>query len=150
MARAHLPRAGGADESVSTLCFDWLGIRERDAIEATIVARKQQVALSPEHHPQLPAPRPGVFAAQRVGRVIEILHEAVARAAEEREVAHHPVLDQRASDRAFGAEPVVITGREPDAGLERVRRLTSEDVDRPPHRVTAVKRALRAAQHLYA
>ena len=38
-----------------------------------------------------------IFAAERVVGVIEILHEAVVRPTEEGKVAHHLVLDQRAT-----------------------------------------------------
>jgi hypothetical protein len=64
--------------------------------------------------------------------VIEILHEPLARAAKERDIAHHFVLDQRATDGAFGAKRVVVAGGEPNARLDRVGRLPGDDVDRPP------------------
>ena len=80
--------------------------------------------------------------------MVEVLHDAVARAAEEREVAHHFVLDRGATDGAFGAELVVITGGEPNARLERIGRLTSDDVDRAADRVTPIERALRTPQDL--
>ena len=49
--------------------------------------------------------------------MIEILDEAIARAAEKREPAHHLVLDEWSSDGAFGAELVVVTSGQADARL---------------------------------
>ena len=55
-------------------------------------------------------------------------------------------LIERAADRAFGAKPVVVAGGEPNARLERVRRLPGHDVDRPADRVPSVERPLRPPQ----
>ena len=96
-----------------------------------------------EYDAQLPPAGPRVLAAERVVRMIDIVHEALARASEKREVAHHLVLDQRAADGAFEAELVVVTGGEPYAGVERVGRLPGDDVDRAADGVAPVERSLR-------
>jgi hypothetical protein len=56
-------------------------------------------------------------------RVLEPL-----RAAQEREIAHLLVRDQRAAHGAFGAKLVAVAGSEPNARLERVGRLHGDDV----------------------
>ena len=80
--------------------------------------------------------------------MIEILDQAIARAAEKREPTHHLVLDEWSSYGAFGAELVIVTRGQADARLQRVGRLPGDDVDRAADRVATVERPLRTPQDL--
>ncbi len=114
-------------------------IRSRAAVRGTA---KSPLVVGSKYDPELPSARPRVVTAEGVVRVIEILHETRAHAAEEREIAHHMVLDQWAADGAFGAELVVVAGGEAHRRLEGVGRLPREDVDGAADCVAPVERPL--------
>ncbi len=146
MARPDGPQVAGVVEAEAGFRRDRLGVRERDPVESPVVTRQQQLAAGREYHAQLPASGPGVLAAERMVGMIEITNEPFPGAAEERNIAHDLVLDERAADRAFDAEAVIVADAEPHARLERVRRLPGHDVDRPADRVPPVQRPLRTSQ----
>src|SRR3954452_2799911 len=80
--------------------------------------------------------------------MLEILDQAITRAAEESETTHHLILDERSPYGSFGAELVVVASGQADARLERVGRLPGDDVDRAADRVATVERPLRTPKDL--
>ena len=147
-ARANRPRAVWIVEAESGLGVNRLGLPQRDPVETPVVGRYQQLAAGAEDDAHLSAARPVVHTAQGVVGASDVLHEAVARVADDRDTGHHLVLDERSADGGFGAELGMAAGGQPGGPLERVGRLAAHDVDRASDRVAPVQRPLRAPQDL--
>ena len=112
------------------------------------VARQEQVDARAPHVLQLGARGQDVHAAERVAGMLEVAHEPVLDAPQERGRAPQPARDDRPARARLDPPRAQVAGGDPRTRLKGVGRQLREDVERAADRVPAVERALRAAQDL--
>ena len=113
-----------------------------------IVAAQDDLELGGRGEAQLRAAADRPLAVGIAGAGGDILQIAVAAAGDQRKGCGELVLDDRAADIAFEPHEIVIAIGRLEPPFEAVAGPAADHVDRSAHRIAAVERALRSAQHL--